>query len=34
MLQLVATLWDSDTLTSPQLPGFELPVIDLWEPDE
>ena len=34
MLQLVATLWTADTLTSPMLPGFELPVADLWEPAE
>lgn len=32
MLQLVATLWTADTLTSPILPGFELPVANLWEP--
>ena len=32
MLQLVATLWTADTLTSTLLPGFELPVADLWEP--
>jgi Uma2 family endonuclease len=32
MLELVATLWSADTLTSPILPGFELPVADLWEP--
>jgi Uma2 family endonuclease len=34
MLQLAATLWTSDTLTSPILPGFELPVASLWEPAE
>lgn len=33
MLQLAATLWDGDALTSPQLPGFELTVSDLWEPE-
>jgi Uma2 family endonuclease len=32
VLQLAATLWTADTLTSPILPGFELPVADLWEP--
>ena len=32
MLQLAATLWTADTLTSPMLPGFALPVADLWEP--
>jgi hypothetical protein len=31
---LVATLGDNDSLTSPRLPGFEIPVVDLWEPDE
>jgi hypothetical protein len=34
MLQLAATLWTADTLTSPILPGFEMPVADLWEPAE
>jgi Uma2 family endonuclease len=31
-LTLVATLGDGDRLTSPLLRGFELPVVDLWEP--
>jgi Uma2 family endonuclease len=34
MLRLTATLWTADTLTSPMLPGFALPVADLWEPAE
>lgn len=32
-LALAATLGPGDTLTSPLLPGFALPVDDLWEPD-
>jgi Uma2 family endonuclease len=32
-LTLVATLGDGDRLTSPLLRGFELPVVDLWEPE-
>jgi Uma2 family endonuclease len=32
-LALVHTLRDGDTLASPLLPGFELPVVDLWEPE-
>ena len=32
-LTLVATLQDGDRLTSPLLPGFEMPVADLWEPE-
>jgi Uma2 family endonuclease len=31
-LHLVATLGDTDTLTSPLLPDFSLPVSKLWEP--
>ena len=30
-LELVATLGDGDSLTSPLLPGFACPVLDLWE---
>ena len=29
----VAILSDGDHLTTPVLPGFELPVVDLWEPE-
>ena len=29
----VATLGDGDLLTSPLLPGFEIPVASLWEPE-
>jgi Uma2 family endonuclease len=32
-LTLVTTLDDGDMLTSPLLPGFELPVVNLWEPE-
>ncbi|MFN8637639.1 MAG: Uma2 family endonuclease [Chloroflexota bacterium] len=32
-LQLAATLGDDDVLTSPQLPGFEIAVSTLWEPE-
>ena len=31
-LQLAATLYSEDALTSPHLPGFACPVADLWEP--
>jgi Uma2 family endonuclease len=31
-LQLVTTLGETDTLTSPLLPGFALPVARLWSP--
>ena len=31
-LRLVATLRNSDTLTSPLLPGFSLPISQLWRP--
>ncbi len=31
-LVLVSTLADGDTLTSPLLPGFSCPLIDLWPP--
>ncbi len=32
-LRLVVVLTDADTITSPLLPGFRCPVIDLWAPD-
>ena len=32
-LALAATLGDGDTVTSPLLLGFEIPVVDLWEPE-
>lgn len=31
-LTITSTLLDGDTLSSPLLPGFGLPVSDLWEP--
>ena len=31
-LRLVSTLASDDTLTSPLLPGFACPVVDLWPP--
>jgi Uma2 family endonuclease len=31
-LALVATLTDGESISSPLLPGFEIPVVDLWEP--
>ena len=33
LLVLVQSLGDGDSLTSPLLPAFALPVVDLWEPD-
>ena len=32
-LMRVATLGDGDMLTSPLLRGFEVPIVDLWEPE-
>jgi Uma2 family endonuclease len=32
-LVLVQTLRDGGTIASPLLPGFGLPILDLWEPD-
>jgi Uma2 family endonuclease len=32
-LTLAATLQDGDGVTSPLLPGFEIPVLSLWEPE-
>jgi Uma2 family endonuclease len=32
-LEFEATLADGDTITTPLLPGFALPVSKLWEPD-
>jgi Uma2 family endonuclease len=33
-LRLISTLGDQDSLSSPLLPGFNFPVLDLWEPEE
>jgi Uma2 family endonuclease len=33
VLARVATLGDGDSITSPLLPGFNLPVVELWEPE-
>jgi len=32
-LMRVATLGDDDSITSPLLPGFDLSVFELWEPE-
>jgi Uma2 family endonuclease len=32
-LALVTTLGDGESLTSPLLPGFEIPIVELWEPE-
>ena len=32
-LAQIVTLGDGETITSPLLPGFEIPVVTLWEPE-